>query len=349
MNFSLVNTDRDRHARRGDVGAVVGSKTASRLERRGKRAERARTRLHEFVKRGKLMEIRLDQSKSPFSLDFTLQCGQAFRWKKLDEWWYGVVRQNVIKVRQNESVLEFQTYPEEPCTKFLESYFRFDDDLPKFYSLILKDEHIRAAVEDFKGLRLMRQEPWECLISYICATNKNIPAIKDMILNISRRFGKQLLFDGRGFYTFPKPRDLANASIEELRACKLGFRAERVLEVSCEVSTREVNLEDLGKLSYEEARTELMKLRGVGPKVADCVLLFSLDKLEAFPIDVWMKRIFMEYYSDHFEPSFVKKVLSKSSLTRREYNKISMFGRKYFGKFVGYAQEYLYHYERCTS
>lgn len=295
------------------------------------------------------MEIRLDQSKTPFSLDFTLQCGQAFRWKKIGKWWYGIVHQNVVKARQNGDILEFQTYPEELNSAFIESYFRLNDDLPKIYSSILKDEHIKAAVEGFKGLRLMRQEPWECLISYICATNKNIPAIKDMILNISKRFGRKLLFDELEFYAFPKPRDLANASIEELKTCKLGFRAERVLEVSRKVSAGEFNLEALQELEYESAKNELMKLPGVGPKVADCVLLFSLDKLEAFPIDVWMKRIVMEYYSDHFEPSFVKKVLSKKSLTRREYNKIGLFGRTHFGKFVGYAQEYLYHYKRCMS
>ncbi|MFQ6074169.1 MAG: DNA glycosylase, partial [Candidatus Bathyarchaeia archaeon] len=139
------------------------------------------------------MKLRIDQSKTPFSLDFTLQCGQAFRWKKMGEWWYGVVHQNVVKVRQNESVLEFQTYPEELDSRFLERYFRLDDDLPKIYSSIVKDEHIKTAVKRFKGLRLLRQEPWECLVSYICATNKNIPAIKDMILNISKRFGKKLL------------------------------------------------------------------------------------------------------------------------------------------------------------
>ena len=294
------------------------------------------------------MEIRLDQSKTPFSLDFTLQCGQAFRWKKIGEWWYGVVRQDVVKVRQNEYVLGFQTYQEELNSKLLESYFRLDDNLPKIYSIIVKDEHIKAAVERFKGLRLLRQEPWECLISYICATNTNIPAIKDMIRNMSKRFGRKLLFDRLEFYTFPKPRDLANASIEGLRACKLGYRAERVLEVSHKVSAGEVNLEDLRKLNYEEAKTELMKLPGVGPKVADCVLLFSLDKLEALPIDVWMKRIFMENYSDHFNPSFVEKVLSKKSITHGEYNRIGLFGRTYFGKFVGYAQEYLYHFKRCT-
>lgn len=294
------------------------------------------------------MEIRLDQSKTPFSLDFTLQCGQAFRWRKIGEWWYGVVHQNVVKVRQKESVLEFQTHSEKLSSTFLENYFRLDDDLPKTYSLIVKDEHIKAAVERFKGLRLLRQEPWECLISYICATYKNIPAIKDMIQNMSKRFGKRLLFDEVEFYTFPKPPNLANASIEELRTCKLGFRAERVSEVSRKFSTKKINLEALRRLDYKEARTELLKLPGVGPKVADCVLLFSLDKLEASPIDIWIKRIFMEYYSNYFEPSFVRKISSRKALTYGEYNRLSLFGREYFGKFAGYAQEYLYHHKRAN-
>ena len=293
------------------------------------------------------MEMRLDLLKTPFSLDFSLQCGQTFRWEKIGEWWYGVVRQNAMKVRQNEHVLEFHTYPEEPDPQFLKSYFRLDDDLPEIYSSIIKDKHIEAAIERFEGLRLIRQEPWECLISYICATNKNIPAIKDMIQNLSKRFGNRLLLDGQHLYTFPDPHDIANANVEELKACKLGFRAERVLEVSRKVNTGEFNLEALRMLIYEEAKNELMKLPGDGPKVADSVLLFSLDELKAFPIDVWMRRIFLKHYSNHFEPFFVKKIQRQNSLTRGEYNEMSRFGREYFGSFVGYAQEYLYHYKRC--
>lgn len=295
------------------------------------------------------MEMRLDLLKTPFSLDFSLQCGQTFRWEKIGEWWYGVVRQNAMKVRQNEHVLEFHTNQEELDLQFLKSYFRLDDDLPEIYSSIIKDKHIEAAIERFEGLRLIRQEPWECLISYICATNKNIPAIRDMILNLSKRFGNRLLLDGQHLYTFPDPHDIANADAEELKACKLGFRAERVLEVSRKVSTGEFNLEALRTLIYEEAKNELMKLPGVGPKVADCVLLFSLDQLQAFPIDVWMRRIFMEHYSNHFHPSFVKKVQRQNSLTRGQYNEMNRFGREYFSSFAGYAQEYLYHYKRCQS
>ncbi|MCW3977016.1 MAG: hypothetical protein NWE77_03685 [Candidatus Bathyarchaeota archaeon] len=294
------------------------------------------------------MKIHLDLSQIPFNLDLTLQCGQVFRWKKIDDWWYGVVRQKAVKAKQNGSTLDFQTHPKESDPRFWQSYFRFDDNLPRIYSLIIKDEHIKAAVQKFNGLRLLRQEPWECLISYICATNKSIPAIKDMIQNISRRFGEKLQFDGLEFYTFPKPINLASASVEDLRECKLGFRAERVLEASRRIATGELDLQALRKLSYEKARVELMKLAGIGPKVADCILLFSLDKLEASPIDVWIKRIFMECYADYFEPSFVKMILGRKSLTPREYDRIRLFGKRYFGEFVGYAQEYLFHFKRCS-
>jgi len=301
------------------------------------------------LRRWKTLEIKMDLSKTPFNLDFTLQCGQTFRWEKIGEWWFGVVRRYVVKARQNNDVLEVHTYPEEPDFRFWRGYFRLDDDLPRIYSLIVKDDHIKAAVESFRGLRLLRQEPWECLVSYVCATNKNIPAIKDMIFRMCKNFGKKLLFEGREFYTFPKPKDLANADIERLKACKLGFRAKRVREIAKKVDSKEFDLEALHRLSYGDAWRKLLKLPGVGPKVADCFLLFSLGKLEAFPIDIWMKRIILKYYHDHFEESFVKRVLGKKSPSRAEYRKIGLFGRKYFGEFVGYAQEYLYHYERRLS
>jgi len=205
---------------------------------------------------------------------------------------------------------------------------------------------MRKAIQRFYGLRISRQEPWECLISYICATYKNIPAIKNMILNLSKRFGRKISFNGHDFYTFPKPSDLAHASLEEIRKCKLGFRAERVLETSKILDRREFNLEDLRKMDYEKARRELLSLPGVGQKVADCVFLFSLERLEAFPVDVWMKRVVLEFYPSYFGQSFIEKASSKSSITLREYKTISSFGREYFGKYAGYAQEYLFNLSR---
>ena len=293
------------------------------------------------------MEIKLDLAKTPFNLDHTLSCGQTFRWEKLNGWWRGVLGETVVKIRQNGETLRFQSYPKKVNSAFVWSYFRLDDDLPHIYSRIRTDRYVNEAVKRFHGLRLMRQDPWECLISYICATNKNIPAIKNMISNMCMRFGKKISAGGEEFYTFPKPHDLAEASLKELKLCKLGFRAERVKATSKLVSSSTFNLEALKTLPYERAKKELMTLPGVGPKVADCVLLFSFDKLEAFPIDVWMKRIILEFYRKHFESSFVDKVTAKKSLLPNQYEIISSFGRKYFGEYVGYAQEYLFHFKRC--
>ncbi len=258
-----------------------------------------------------------------------------------------MVSQTYLKIRQLGEVLQFQSFPENIGDAFISRYFRLDDDLVHIYSKIEKDRHIKEAVKKFRGLRLVRQDPWECLVSYICATNKNIPAIKDMINNMCVRFGERINVDNAEIYTFPKPPELARASPKELRLCKLGFRAERVSQISRLACAGKINLEALGTMPYEEAKKELMNLPGIGPKVADCVLLFSLDKLEAFPIDIWMKRVISEYYKAHFDRAFIKKVGTSKSLSPSEYRILSSFGRKYFGEYVGYAQEYLYHFKRC--
>jgi len=286
---------------------------------------------------------------TPFDLENTLSCGQAFRWEKLGGWWYGVVKEKVVKVKQTSEGLEFQTYPEMTDADFARNYFRLDDDLPHILSKINHDECIGKAIQELHGLRIVRQEPWECLISYICATYKNIPAIRKMILNLSKRFGKKITFDGCGFYTFPKPSSLAEANLEEIKRCELGFRSSRVSETSKIIDRQEFSLESLKKSDYGKAKCELLTLPGVGNKVADCVLLFSLDKLEAFPVDVWMKRIILESYSDHFEKLFIRQALGKRSVTPSEYREISLFGRKYFGEYAGYAQEYLFQYFRQAT
>jgi len=291
------------------------------------------------------MEICLDQSASPFNLERTLRCGQVFRWKKSDGWWYGVVGKKVIKARQIGAKLEFQVFPPSGNTEFIANYFRLDDDLPLILSNIEKDQHIRKAIHHSLGLRIIRQTPWECLISYVCATCKNIPAIKNMIHNLAKKFGEKIRADHHNFYTFPKPHDLAEASLQELKECKLGYRAQYVLNTS-RIIRKELDLEALRMMDYENAKLELLQLPGVGQKVADCVLLFSLDKLEAFPVDVWIRRIILQSYSKHFEKPFIEKILDKSSLAPHEYREINSFGRKYFGEFAGYAQEYLFQYKR---
>jgi len=291
------------------------------------------------------MEKMVLQPSQPFNLDSTLCCGQAFRWEKIGEWWYGVVADQPFKVRQNGNILEFENI----STSFVEKYFGLKDDLPLILKQIAKDKHMEEAVNALKGLRILRQNPWECLISYICATYKNIPAIKRMLFNLSRKFGEEAVFDNRVFYTFPEPQKLAKASLQELASCGLGYRAKYVAETAKKVASGEFDIEELYTKPFEEARKKLLALPGVGPKVADCVLLFSLEKLEAFPVDVWMKRIIIKHYAIHFEGEFVRRISNKKSLTIADYEKLSFFGRGYFGKFAGYAQEYLFHFERLNA
>jgi len=287
------------------------------------------------------MKIRLNPS-CPFNLNATLCCGQAFRWNKQGEWWYGIVRENAFKIHQIGNDLEFENVEMD----FVKSYFGLYDDLPKILLQISKDKHIKRAVEAFKGLRILRQDPWECLISYICATYKNISAIKQMLSNLSKKFGDKIHLDGYDLYTFPSPERLAKATAEELAKCCLGYRAKYVSETAKAVYENSFEFESLRKLSYKKAKKKLLNFSGVGLKVADCVLLFSLGKLEAFPVDVWTKRVILKYYESYFPNEFIWKISGKKSLTSSEYKELNLFGQKYFGDYAGYAQEYLYHYER---
>jgi N-glycosylase/DNA lyase len=290
------------------------------------------------------MKIALNPVTTPFNLDYTLQCGQVFRWQKHNDWWYGTVRDRMIRIRQTNNVLEFEGYDAE----FIEKYFRLSDPLPLITVRIGKDDYIKSAIQIFPGLRLIRQDPWECLISYICATFSNIPRIQKMINNLAQRFGNKQNFEDCSFYTFPSPKSLANADLKTLTACKLGFRAKSVLETAKKIHVKTVNLTELEELDYETAKKELLRLSGVGDKVADCVLLFSLNKLEAFPIDVWIKKTILEHHGSFFDDSFVQKIQQRKSLTPREYERIGSFAREYFGVYAGYAQQYLYHFERLV-
>jgi N-glycosylase/DNA lyase len=278
----------------------------------------------------------------PFDLDLTLCCGQVFRWQKTGDWWYGIVHDTAMKIRQTQNALEFAGVN----VDFVKDYFGLTDDLTQISRCICKDKVIAKALKQFEGLRIVRQNPWECLVSYICATNKNIPAIEDMLKKMCRKFGEKICFEGQEFYGFPTAQKLAAASGVELKSCSLGYRAKYLKEAAKKILEDAVNLEDYRRLSYEDAKKVLLTFPGVGPKVADCVLLFSLDKTEAFPIDVWVKRIMLKYYGNCLPQNMVEKMCAHKSVTNSEYACLNGFGRSYFGKYAGYAQEYLFHYER---
>jgi N-glycosylase/DNA lyase len=280
--------------------------------------------------------------KVPFDLDVSICCGQVFRWKKIGEWWYGVVGENVFKIRQCGAELEFDGVTGE----FVKCYFGLNDDLELITRTIGKDDYIKAALHRFEGLRIVRQEPWECLISFICATYKSIAAIQQMLNKISIKFGEKRVFDGLDLYIFPSVRRLALASENGLRECGLGYRAKYVQATAKKICEEKFDLESLKAMPYLEARKKLEEFPGVGLKVADCVLLFSLEKMEALPVDVWIKRVILNHYAKQLPETLVKKLLSHNSLTNGEYEKLNAFGRSYFGRYAGYAQEYLFHYER---
>lgn len=280
----------------------------------------------------------------PFNLDVTLCCGQVFRWEKKGDWWYGIVRDQAFKIRQVNAELEFANADE----KFITNYFGLNDDLQKIRAKIGKDKHIRKALREFWGLRVVRQDPWECLISYICATYKNIPAIRHMLLGLSSKFGEKTTLDSMEFFKFPTPERLATATANDLLECGLGYRAKYVQDTSNRIFENDFEFESLRQLPYEQAKKQICNFAGVGPKVADCVLLFSLGKTEAFPVDRWIERVILNHYIDHLPPETAQKLKQRAGLTNSDYAALNAFGRWYFGEYAGYAQEYLYHYERMS-
>lgn len=296
------------------------------------------------------MEFTLILRDVPFSLDYTLDSGQVFRWEKRGEWWYGVVSDAVIKLRKEGDSLHCFSSNDKIEASFIKRYFKLDVDLKAILSTIMKDHHVISAIQRFYGLRLIRQDMWECLISFILATNSNIQAIKRMISNLCNRFGRRIKFEGLDYYTFPGAEALSAASIEELRECGLGYRASYVKVVSERIHFGDFELSELAINDYEHAKKRLMDklfgeklLKGVGPKVADCFLLFSCEKDEAFPIDVWIARAVVHYYPNLIDEE-VRLKLERGGikLTSKEYESISSSLRSYFGKYAGYAQQYLY-------
>ncbi len=280
----------------------------------------------------------------PFALDFSLGCGQVFRWRRERGSWIGIVQGHVLKTRLLGNGLEVKATPDDINNNLVRSYFRLDDDLSEILEEIGRDDFIRNCVQALFGLRLIRQEAWECLASYICATFNNIPRICGIVDRLCRSFGDEI--DGySSLHNFPSAEVLSRRTCKELQNCGLGYRAPYLLGSASAVAEGHVDFDRLKRMPYQDAKFELMKLPGVGDKVADCVCLFALDKLEAFPVDVWVRRIITSNYAEHFVNGF-----KFSSLSPRRYREINAFGRKYFGRYSGYAQQYLYtRYARALS
>lgn len=274
----------------------------------------------------------------PLNLDLTIDSGQVFLWSKINGHWYGIHGSNVIKVSSNNRSLEFSSYPENING---EPIFRLDDNLNTITRKISKDGIMKEAVSTLNGLRLMRQEPYQCLLSFICATNTSIAMIRRMLTALSVRFGRRVEYDGLKFHTFPEPKRLADASINELCKCSVGFRARFIKQAAKVIQSGRIDFENLKHAKYEDAKEELMDVLGIGQKVSDCILLFSLEKLEAFPIDIWVARAVSSYYNH-----LLDERLDETKITPKTYRLLSARMREYFGCYAGYAQQYLYCYAR---
>ncbi len=259
------------------------------------------------------------------SLDTTLSCGQAFRWHRDGGEWHGVVSGKAISVMQDEGDLYFKGCSE----RFLFRYLSMDADYAGLRRKARNDPALLRAMGKYPGLRILRQDPWEMLVSYICSANNSIPNIQRCVESIAEKYGSKAdgAFDA---FAFPQPGQMADATEAQLRALKLGFRAPFVRDAVGLVNDG-WNLYGLGKLGYADAKRELMTLNGVGEKIADCICLFAFGFGEAVPVDVWTRRACEKAYK------------CKSD------DDIRALMRKKYGHHAGWAQEYLFHYARMKQ
>jgi N-glycosylase/DNA lyase len=275
---------------------------------------------------------------SSFDPVVSINSGQVFLWEKHKNSWYGIHGDQVIKFTQYDKGIEFLSFPEDKSCA--QKIFRLDDDIKKIFEEISHDPLMCRLASAYPGLRLIRQRPHQCLFSFVCASNTNIPMIRRMLYNMARRFGKHTKVDGIDFFTFPSAADINRASIDELRSCGLGYRTKAIKAAAYAIASGRLDFDLLKKASYYESKKELLQVYGIGNKTADCVLLFSLEKLDAFPIDVWIARALASHYSWLHKSKFHDKI------TPHQYEQLSDGARRYFGRYAGYAQQYLYYHTR---
>ena len=265
-----------------------------------------------------------------FLISQVFDCGQCFRFEKNGESAFeGVAYGKYLKIEQPcEDTLRLYNVSKSEFEFTFEKYFSLDCDYKEIRKDIEKyfkdDETIRLAMEYGRGIRLLRQEKWETLCSFIISQNNNIPRIKKIIESICREYGEKIYYEGKEYHSFPKAEVLSTLTEAELMAHGTGFRAKYILDAARKVSLGETDLEKIAELDYSELVFELCKIKGVGPKVAACTALFAFEKTKAFPIDVWVKKLLKKYYNDNLDVDNL-------------------------GEYAGIAQQYLFYYERWQS
>lgn len=262
----------------------------------------------------------------PFVPEHIFECGQCFRFERdADGVYRGVSGNKICKVRGR------QIYCKTEDKEYWKRFFAIDTDYNKICKeLLSRDEKIKKCIDFGYGIRILRQDVWETTVSFIISANNNIPRIKKIVEKLCEMFGEATEFEGKLYYAFPTPEKLASIPVEELSVLKAGYRDKYIIDAAQKIASGEVNLEEIEKLDDEKAKKALMKIKGVGGKVADCIMLFALGRFSVFPTDVWIKRILSDVYNV-------------------SGNESEAFVKDKYGELSGFAQQYLYYYYRLNT
>ncbi|KEQ55927.1 N-glycosylase-DNA lyase protein [Marine Group I thaumarchaeote SCGC RSA3] len=271
------------------------------------------------------------QINQPIDVENSINSGQVFLWRKNKEFWYGVNGQDILQVDKNGKIKSLKNHRTD--------FFRNKDNFEDIIKSISKDKTVKSAVKKYPGLRIIKQDPFQCLISFIVSSNSNIQKIKTNLENISQKFGEKVEYKNQEFFLFPDAKTLSKVSVNEIKNCGVGYRAKFIKDASRIISSEKITFEDLEPSNYFEAKKKICTIPGIGNKVADCILLFSLDKLESFPLDRWMIRILEKYYSKKFQ-------IDTKTITEKQYDILHEKIVDHFGPYAGYAQQFLFKMER---
>ena len=287
-------------------------------------------------------EYKLENIDS-FELADIFECGQCFRWNKQEDGSYtGIFKRNVINVKkenchQGTSLVTIKGICDGNIKDVVEDYFDLNRNYEEIKEKLSKiDDNVKTSIEYGKGIRILNQDLWEMIISYIISANNNIPRIKGIIERLSKTYGDEIEWNGEKYYTFPTPEQLKDVTVADYRKLGTGFRDIRLYETVHMILDKKVDLEQLqNEPDTNKVREQLLTLSGVGPKVADCILLFStLKRFEVFPIDVWVRRVMNELYIKNEDETKVNK------------KQIEKLAHEKFGNLAGIAQQYLFYWKR---
>ena len=277
------------------------------------------------------------KNQESFCLKHIFDCGQCFRWnEENDKSYTGIIKEGVINLKKQDENIIFNGMLSSDIKEIVFNYFDLNRNYEEIKNKLSKiDENVNLSIKYGEGIRILNQDLWETIISFIIYANNNIPRIKGIIERLSEKYGKEVIWNEKKYYLFPRPEELKNVTVQDFRDLGTGFRDIRLFETTNKILTKEVDLQSLYNLDTKDARDELLTLSGVGPKVADCILLFSdLKRFDVFPIDVWVRRVMNELYIKNPDETKVNK------------KEIAKIAKEKFGDLEGLAQQYLFYWKR---